>query len=129
MTRLITISLLIIYLLGETDLGQILNSPKLIVHYHQHAKINSGISFVNFIIMHYAGDDGTTQDDQQDHELPFKSAHKPFLIITNGIPSVVNSVSYLLSSTPVVKNCIIVNNTILYGYLSEQIHPPQFQEI
>jgi hypothetical protein len=76
MKNLLSISLIIIYLLGNTEFGQLFNIPKLLDHYKQHHAADHKLCFTQFLVMHYCTDDGTTADDDQDSELPFKQIHQ-----------------------------------------------------
>ena len=66
---------LAIYLLGATQLHQLLKMPLLIEHYLEHKLDNGNLSLIGFMYQHYVGDDGNANDDQKDQNLPFKSAH------------------------------------------------------
>jgi len=66
---------LAIYLLGATELSQLLKIPLLIEHYMEHKLDNGSLSLLSFMYMHYVGDDGDVTDEQKDQNLPFKSAH------------------------------------------------------
>jgi hypothetical protein len=56
--------------MGNTELGQLIKLPQLFRHYHQHHKDNPSVNFFKFLVMHYAGEDGTTADDSDDMQLP-----------------------------------------------------------
>ena len=71
MRQSLAITLLFIHLFGNTDLGQVFRLPRLFSHYCQHHRIDPSLGFFDFIQMHYAGNDGTTADDDIDNELPF----------------------------------------------------------
>lgn len=75
MKSLLAIPLLIIYLLGNTELGQLVNLPELIQHYQEDHYRDHKIDFIKFLVMHYCSDDGTSADDNADNKLPFKQAH------------------------------------------------------
>jgi hypothetical protein len=66
---------LAIYLIGATELHQLLKMPLLLEHYKEHKLDNGNLSLISFIYQHYVGDDGNSNDDQKDQNLPFKSAH------------------------------------------------------
>lgn len=70
MRKTLVILLVSIHLGGNTEVGQLLRAPQLISHYFQHHRQNSSISFIDFIAMHYGGDDGTSADDDFDSKLP-----------------------------------------------------------
>jgi hypothetical protein len=48
----------------------------LYVHFQEHHQRNNEVGFVEFLVMHYMGDDGTTSDDDRDMELPFQHHEK-----------------------------------------------------
>lgn len=71
----VTILLLSVQLFAYTDIVQVFKFPKLIEHYNSHHSKNKSLSFIDFLIMHYATcDDGDTKDDWDDMQLPFKTA-------------------------------------------------------
>ncbi|MBI5856426.1 MAG: hypothetical protein HZB42_02150 [Sphingobacteriales bacterium] len=70
MSKKLTILLLGIHLMGNTEMGQLLKFPQLVHHYFQHRHLNPDLNFIGFIVMHYAGDDGTKDDDDYDRQLP-----------------------------------------------------------
>lgn len=113
------------YLLGNTEAGQLVNLPKLITHYHQHKQLDSDVSFVDFVNMHYFGDDGITSDDNQDNELPFRQLHKPFSAIAYIVPPLASFNSNTTFVTP--EKLIFVKNEIpISGHSTLPIRPPEF---
>ena len=74
MRKILAILLISIHLTGNTEVGQIFRLPQLITHFFQHHRQDPSINFFEFIAMHYAGDDGTTADDDIDSQLP---CHNP----------------------------------------------------
>jgi len=104
--RSISIIVLIsIHLLGNTELGQLIKLPQLFTHYHKHCKDNPSVNFFNFLVMHYAGDDGTTADDNDDMQLPFHDYHHTgiFLVFAR-----VNSMESCLDQ-------IVYSSQVVYG--------------
>ena len=63
--------LMAVHLFGNTELGQLFRLPKLISHYFQHRQLDPSVKFIDFLAMHYGGDDGTTADDDIDNQLPY----------------------------------------------------------
>lgn len=49
-----------------------LKVPQLISHFVDHHKINAQISFIDFLEMHYLGNDLNDNDEEEDMKLPFK---------------------------------------------------------
>lgn len=70
MRKKLAILLISIHLVGNTEAGQVFKFPLLLDHFSHHQQKDPGINFLDFIIMHYAGDDGTTADDDLDQQLP-----------------------------------------------------------
>jgi len=63
--------LMTVHLFGNTELGQLFRLPKLVSHYFQHRQLDRSVTFIDFLAMHYGGDDGTTADDDIDNQLPY----------------------------------------------------------
>jgi len=63
--------LMTVHLFGNTELGQLFRLPKLVSHYFQHRQLDPSVTFIDFLAMHYGGDDGTTADDDIDNQLPY----------------------------------------------------------
>jgi len=93
------IFLLLVYLFSAIQLSELLKINALVAHYHETKQNEPYISFVDFIVMHYITDDGTTKDDQRDCELPFKSNHN---IVANSSSSFILSRSAEIIMPPVV---------------------------
>ncbi|MCA6454049.1 MAG: hypothetical protein IM582_12795 [Chitinophagaceae bacterium] len=78
MRNTLLISLLLIHVLGNTELRQLLSLPKILEHYRLHQLMDPQEGFISYICEHYGGYDGTEGDDTQDRELPFKNVLPPF---------------------------------------------------
>ena len=74
MRMTLIIALMAVHLFGNTELGQLLRLPKLVSHYFQHKELNPTITFIDFLVMHYGGDDGSSADDDIDSQLPYHHA-------------------------------------------------------
>ena len=70
MRKKLAILLISIHLVGNTEAGQAFKIPKLFDHFSRHHQQNPSLSFIQFFIMHYGGDDGIASDNDQDQELP-----------------------------------------------------------
>ncbi|MBI2283396.1 MAG: hypothetical protein HYU71_06800 [Bacteroidetes bacterium] len=73
MRNTLLIALLLIHILGNTELRQLLSLSKILEHYRLHQIMDPREGFVSYICEHYGGYDGTEGDDMQDRELPFKN--------------------------------------------------------
>ncbi|WP_316798248.1 hypothetical protein [Pedobacter frigidisoli] len=56
----------------NTSVREVLKLPQLVSHFCQHQQINSHISFLDFLEMHYLGEDLDDDDEEEDMKLPFK---------------------------------------------------------
>ncbi len=81
MRNFFIILLVIVHLFGNTELGQLIRLPQLIMHYQEH-NADSSVSFFQFLVMHYAGNDGTTADDSDDMKLPCHDYHHTAIFST-----------------------------------------------
>lgn len=66
--------LFIVVTLYATPLQQLLKLPVLLAHYAEHREQRKDLDFVDFLFMHYIGEDGVSSDNDRDMELPFKKA-------------------------------------------------------
>ena len=125
MRNLISISFIIIYLLGNTEFGQIFNLPALLQHYEKDHTANNKISFVKFLVMHYCTDDGTTADDEQDSKLPFKQIHQfSFVFFTTPTEQQLTTENFY----PIFKrkNNRFTDQNLTDVYLKSLLQPPRF---
>ncbi len=123
MKRILTISLLVIHILGHTEFGQLIHLPKIFEHYRWHSHIDPSIGFVEFLSQHYFGDDGILADNTEDNSLPFKQLHQPVnshvlmaqpLTSFKSIPSFTDCENILLPYSP----------STLSGYILSVLQPP-----
>ncbi|MEZ5018112.1 MAG: hypothetical protein R2800_13720 [Flavipsychrobacter sp.] len=64
------------FLMSATPLYQLFKTPILYTHYFEHKVNNPDISVFDYIFMHYIGDDGVSEDDVTDMQLPFKKVER-----------------------------------------------------
>ncbi|CAL1519827.1 hypothetical protein [Chitinophaga sp. MM2321] len=64
--------LLLLFILHNTTFDQLLKLPALVTHYHDHQQRNRDISVMDYLCMHYWGEDNDN-DDEQDRQLPYKN--------------------------------------------------------
>jgi len=64
--------MLTLFLLDTTPLYQVLKSTQLVRHYIEHRAINNEVDFIEYLAMHYWGQDPDDKDDEKDMQLPFK---------------------------------------------------------
>ncbi|MCX6182126.1 MAG: hypothetical protein NT150_09385 [Bacteroidetes bacterium] len=70
MKKLLAISLLSLYLLTLTEVGQLIKLPLLVDHFIEHKEKDQNLSLLDFLAMHYSH---SHTPDADDLKLPFKS--------------------------------------------------------
>jgi len=70
----------------NTSVREVLKMPQLISHFIQHHELNSQIGFIDFLEMHYFGEDLNDDDDEEDMKLPFKKIDGHH-VISVGVPA------------------------------------------
>ena len=70
MRKKLAILLISLHLLGNTEAGQVFKLPQLFTHYTEHKELENSLGFMEFLFMHYGGDDGTDADNDRDQQLP-----------------------------------------------------------
>lgn len=73
MKKIISISILALYLFSCTEFDQLLKVPLLVVHFIEHKQESKDISFGEFMLIHYVQGYSLNGDYEQDTNLPFKS--------------------------------------------------------
>ena len=77
MKKTIAILFLSIFLCANTEVGQLLKLPSLAEHFtehHDHGEDKQGISFLNFIAIHYNNIEHHSDQEKDNHQsLPFKT--------------------------------------------------------
>jgi len=76
MRRIIPIVLLLFITISATDAIQFMKLPALTSHYLEHKTDSGDLSFVDFLMMHYASHDDNDHDQEKDMRLPFKDMHQ-----------------------------------------------------
>ena len=76
MRRIIPILLLLFITISATDAIQFMKLPALTSHYLEHKADSGDLSFVDFLMMHYASHDDNDHDQDKDMQLPFKDMHQ-----------------------------------------------------
>lgn len=64
--------LLILTAAENTELHQLFKLPVLFQHFAEHKQLNSHVGLIDFLSMHYWGDDLNEGDNERDMQLPFK---------------------------------------------------------
>ncbi|MBP1651479.1 MAG: hypothetical protein H6Q26_1636 [Bacteroidetes bacterium] len=80
-----------LFTLHTLSFDQLMKLPVLVMHYIEHRAQDGNLSVVEFLSMHYLGEDVNDGDQERDNQLPFKkvsttTVHQvfiPFAKITN----------------------------------------------
>lgn len=72
MIRVWIFTIVLAILAQTTELHEFVKLPILFDHYSEHQQRDSKLKFLEFLSMHYWGDDMNDDDDTRDMELPFK---------------------------------------------------------
>lgn len=116
MKKILFITLFSVYLLGNTDLIQLIRLPMLIVHYQHHLKENNRLGIIYFLSSHYSLEgDGISSDDKEEKEMPFMQNNQRSINI-----SLVN-LSDLSIVPPSVKH-LNTKHTIFQQFYISDIH-------
>lgn len=125
MRKLPVYFLLALHLLGNTEFAQFFRLPTLLKHYQQHCQKDSSLDFLQFIAMHYGGDDGDPTDNAEDDQLPCHnrfsthSYHHTFFSFTPllSVPGV--------AELPVAVSVPLTDSRLLAGYDPLFLQPPR----
>lgn len=126
MKKVLTISLLTIYLFSTTELSQLLKLPLLIEHFTEHKEENRDVTLWQFLYMHYAMDNGKGTDNNKDKKLPFKS-HDNFVSVISNIYTPLFSIVVIPKPTNIVEENTfkIADGFLLPSFLSNIWQPPR----
>jgi hypothetical protein len=65
-----------VFFLSTTSLSQLFKLPVLVAHYIEHQQLDRSISILDFLSMHYWGQDIDDNDQDRDMQLPFKTGEQ-----------------------------------------------------
>jgi hypothetical protein len=67
-------------------LQELLKLPLLFQHYFEHKALDAELGFVTYLIDHYNSIPHTDNDEEQDNQLPFKSAGLDYIVTSPAVP-------------------------------------------
>ncbi|HLO79615.1 MAG TPA: hypothetical protein VK166_01580 [Chitinophagaceae bacterium] len=94
MRKIILYIPLIIVLMNTASAGQLSKIPVLFSHFLEHHKLNNHIGFLDFLSMHYWGEDLNDKDQDRDMQLPFKSSSQHCCQQITSVPVSVVSIDH-----------------------------------
>lgn len=122
------ILLLFMHLYSNTELCELFKTGAFVTHYLQHKQQNRQLTFLQFIDMHYLGNDAKDNDDAEDNQLPFRhcecSLHLPIAVNHN-----TNAYTELNHPVAIVANRFRLYNQLSLPscYLADIWQPPRQQ--
>ena len=123
MKKVLVYILLITIVLENSSLTQLFKIANLFEHYFDHQNRNQDITFVNFLSMHYWGNDIPDHDDDEDNKLPFKKEFVSFHFYY------LSGSQQILTMPPIVWNQPLYslpnNYNLPIAYLNPLFKPPQ----
>lgn len=127
MKKLIVHTLIALYLIGTTELSQLLKLGYFVEHYIEHKSINEELSILDFIDIHYVQPTVIDDDYAEDMQLPFKTHNDCHSSILNNIINDTNREISIITPfiTYAAQHKAYINPTIKSQYLDEIFQPPR----
>jgi hypothetical protein len=117
----IIVGMLLIYLVSSTEVHELVRLPLLVKHYQEHKEQVTGITFWEFLVMHYKTD---VPHDDQDTRLPFKTCHHSLASTALAVTS--QRITLTIPLPVVVKQELSSHHSIPQAsYLEEIFQPPR----
>lgn len=125
--KIITYIFISLYLIGTTELSQLLKIGYLIEHYVEHKNVNAQLSLLEFINIHYVEPTKVDDDYLEDMQLPFKT-HNDSHAFASVYSYFENKQEYSIS-TPFIEYSAnhkeYINPNTISQYLDEIFQPPR----
>jgi len=119
--KLISIVLLLVLFVSNTEFHQLMKVPVLISHYLEHRQSDRSLTFTDFVLAHYM--DGHSQDQEHRH-LPFKS-HECQHMLLLAVPEA-NTMQHIAFQMPVNEVAVYSEGIYNSAALNAIWQPPQF---
>lgn len=121
MKRFLALSLLVLYINSYTEFHEALRLPVLLEHYAEHKQHEKGMSFWEFLVMHYKTD---VSHDDQDSRLPFKDRGHSFTEPVMALP--IQKIA-LKEYTPLteISHSSTYTEAYIASHLSDIFQPPR----
>lgn len=116
--------LLGLYLATNAHFGEWLKLPELVQHYEEHQLMDSDLSWLEFVVMHYFDEERHTGDHDEDHDLPFQHCCQYFFADFKGLQQSHLSGLNLLSESN--QRAMSAPKAFNFALLAHDIwHPPR----
>lgn len=99
--------------------------PVLFAHYHEHQLRNTNISVMEFLCMHYWGQDANDDDNDRDMQLPYKTVN--IHTVTHSFIPLEKVASFYVQDVPLTQTVypLLTNNDTPDPALASLFRPPQ----
>ena len=122
MVRVSAYVLVTILMLNTLPFSQLCKIPTLLQHFQEHQQRNHHLAFIDFLAMHYWGDDLNDDDDDRDRQLPFKNE----TIVYSAYYLAIHKIQLKRPSTPlIVAHCDINEPFRQDAHLASLFRPPK----
>lgn len=115
----------LVYLFSAAEFYQFLKLPDLVEHYSEHKNLKKDLSFLDFLMIHYAFDNAKYSDYDQDMKLPFKSGNHSVLAFSVSTPQNKPEIHFII---PHISAPTIVSDKATFissAHLSRIWQPPK----
>jgi len=112
------VSALILIVIHSLCLHQVYKFPMLFIHFFEHQQRDNKISVLDFLSMHYWGQDLNDNDQDRDNQLPFKKADSNM----SHFSSFLHSTGITIS--PFIGHPVKFNNTYKSVFSNENLTAP-----
>lgn len=125
MKKILSISLLVLYLFSTTELAELLKTPLLAKHFVEHREENKHLTLWQFLYLHYATNHGDDADHHKDAQLPFKTHFSPNVALQNVVIPTQNAIDN--PAVSVEKHSLTMDDWLVpSNFLSNIWQPPRF---
>jgi hypothetical protein len=123
--KILTCLFISLYIIGTTELSQLLKIGYFIEHYIEHKSVNENLSLLEFIDIHYLQPTVIDDDYSEDMQLPFKT-HNDCHSYSNYAADIKQEFSI---TTPLIEysanHKAYINPNNISQYLDEIFQPPR----
>lgn len=126
MRKVLAILLFSVFIFTLTGTSELMKLPVLMEHFVEHRALNSSISFIEFLDLHYMHGSPHDGDYERDMQLPFKMiTHVSFAITTYTIPTNIPVIFTPIYGYKEKKTALQHTADYSFYYLSSIWQPPK----
>jgi hypothetical protein len=105
-----------VFFVSTTSLGQLFKLPVLVIHFMEHQERDRSVDLLDFLSMHYWGQDIDDNDQDRDLQLPFKTVEQHTIaqvIVTHPYQIIIEKPTVLANTSQPVFSETDLNNPAL----------------